>query len=123
MEESYKGHVIEIRSEERDGMWWASSSIKPRVGAISGLTDAGPSIGFDPFNPRFAKSLAISIAFQKVVNSPSRRRDTGDRCDPVFGFFPISLLYGEKVKSVSPCVTRVTPEHCLTAYGMVGGIR
>ena len=47
MKESYKGHVIEIKSEERDGLWWASSSIEPRVGAISDLTDAGPSIGFD----------------------------------------------------------------------------
>jgi len=28
-------------------------------------------------------------------------RDTGDRCDPVFGFFAISLLYGEQVKSAS----------------------
>jgi len=50
--------------------------------------------------------------------------DTGDRCDPVFGFFSISLLYGEKVKSASPCVTCVTcvtPERGLIAERMVGG--
>jgi len=63
----------------------------------------------------------MSIAFYYVVKILSRCRDTGDRCDTVFGFFSISLLYGEKVKTASPCVTRVTPERCLIAYGMVGG--